>query len=62
MALVYYLTHINIDFGARSLLAAECERVGIKKPLIVTRRRRACRGRAAEGARCAAGVVAGAGL
>jgi alcohol dehydrogenase class IV len=36
MALVYYLTHINIDFGARSLLEAECARVGIKKPLIVT--------------------------
>ncbi|MEO5696558.1 MAG: iron-containing alcohol dehydrogenase [Burkholderiaceae bacterium] len=36
MALIYYLTHIHIEHGARSLLAAECERVGIKKPLIVT--------------------------
>ena len=36
MALIQYLTHINIEFGARSLLGAECERVGIKKPLIVT--------------------------
>ncbi len=36
MALIQYLTHINIEFGARSLLAAECERVGIKRPLIVT--------------------------
>jgi 4-hydroxybutyrate dehydrogenase len=36
MALIQYLTHINIEFGARKLLAAECERVGIKKPLIVT--------------------------
>ena len=36
MALIQYLTHINIEFGARNLLAAECERVGIKKPLIVT--------------------------
>jgi len=36
MALIQYLTHINIEFGARQLLAAECERVGIKKPLIVT--------------------------
>ncbi|MBS0447566.1 MAG: iron-containing alcohol dehydrogenase [Proteobacteria bacterium] len=36
MALVYYLTHINIEFGARSLLAGECERVGIRKPLVVT--------------------------
>ena len=36
MALIYYLTHVHLEFGARSLLAAECERVGIKKPLIVT--------------------------
>ena len=36
MALIQYLTHINIEFGARRLLAAECERIGIKKPLIVT--------------------------
>ena len=36
MALIQYLTHINIEFGARRLLAAECERVGVKKPLIVT--------------------------
>jgi 4-hydroxybutyrate dehydrogenase len=36
MALIYYLTHIHLEYGARSLLAAECERVGIKKPLIVT--------------------------
>ena len=36
MALIQYLTHINIEFGARRLLAAECERVGINKPLIVT--------------------------
>ncbi|MEI6662275.1 MAG: iron-containing alcohol dehydrogenase [Comamonadaceae bacterium] len=36
MALINYLTQINIDFGILSLLKAECERVGIKKPLIVT--------------------------
>ena len=36
MALIQYLTHIHIEFGARQLLAGECERVGIKKPLIVT--------------------------
>ena len=36
MALIQYLTHINIEFGARKLLASECERVGIKTPLIVT--------------------------
>ena len=36
MALINYLTQINIDFGTLSLLKAECERVGIKKPLIIT--------------------------
>ena len=36
MALINYLTQINIDFGTLSLLKAECERDGIKKPLIVT--------------------------
>jgi len=36
MALIYYLTHVHLEFGARKLLAAECERVGIKRPLIVT--------------------------
>jgi 4-hydroxybutyrate dehydrogenase len=36
MSLIYYLTHIHIDFGTRSLLASECERIGIRKPLIVT--------------------------
>ncbi len=36
MALINYLTQINIDFGTLSLLKAECERVGIQKPLIVT--------------------------
>ena len=36
MALINYLTQINIDIGTLSLLKAECERVGIKKPLIVT--------------------------
>jgi alcohol dehydrogenase class IV len=36
MALIYYLTHVHLEFGARKLLASECERVGIHKPLIVT--------------------------
>ncbi|MDE2093669.1 MAG: iron-containing alcohol dehydrogenase [Burkholderiales bacterium] len=36
MALIYYLTHVHLDHGARALLPTECERVGIKKPLIVT--------------------------
>ena len=50
LSLIYYLTHVHIDFGTRSLLASECERVGIKKPLIVTDA--GARGRcAADGAR-----------
>ena len=36
MALLYYLTHVHLEHGARKLLAGECERVGIKQPLIVT--------------------------
>jgi 4-hydroxybutyrate dehydrogenase len=46
MALINYLTQINIDFGTLSLLKAECERVGIQKPLIVT-----------DAGVCAAGVL-----
>jgi 4-hydroxybutyrate dehydrogenase len=36
MALITYFTQIQIEHGARKLLAGECERVGIRKPLIVT--------------------------
>jgi 4-hydroxybutyrate dehydrogenase len=36
MAFIYYLTHIQFDHGAISTLKAECERVGIARPLIVT--------------------------
>jgi 4-hydroxybutyrate dehydrogenase len=36
MPLITYLTQIQIEDGARKLLAGECQRVGIKKPLIVT--------------------------
>jgi len=36
MPLITYLTQIQIEAGARKLLAAECARVGIKRPLIVT--------------------------
>ena len=36
MALIYYLTHVHLEFGARRLLGAECERIGIERPLIVT--------------------------
>ena len=36
MAFINYITQIQFDFGALSLLRQECERVGISRPLIVT--------------------------
>jgi len=36
MAFIYYVTQIQFDYGAISLLKQECERVGIKRPLFVT--------------------------
>ena len=36
MAFLNYVTQIQLDFGAVKLLPQECERVGIKRPLIVT--------------------------
>jgi 4-hydroxybutyrate dehydrogenase len=36
MAFIQYITQIQIDFGAIRLLKAECERVGISRPLVVT--------------------------
>jgi 4-hydroxybutyrate dehydrogenase len=36
MAYIYYLTHIQFDHGAVAMLKAECERVGIERPMIVT--------------------------
>ena len=36
MASIYYLTQIQIDFGAVKLLPQECARNGIVKPLVVT--------------------------
>jgi 4-hydroxybutyrate dehydrogenase len=36
MPLIQYLTQIQIEPGARKLLASECERVGMRRPLIVT--------------------------
>ena len=36
MSQILYLTNIQIDFGALQLLAGECERNGMRKPLIVT--------------------------
>ena len=36
MALINYVTQIHFDFGVVALLQAECERVGIKRPMIVT--------------------------
>lgn len=36
MATILYLTQIQLDFGAVNLLPQECERAGIRKPLVVT--------------------------
>jgi len=36
LAQILYITNILIDFGVLSQLQAECERVGIRRPLIVT--------------------------
>jgi 4-hydroxybutyrate dehydrogenase len=36
MAFINYVTQIQLDFGAVTLLKSECDRVGISKPLIVT--------------------------
>ncbi|HEY0955582.1 MAG TPA: iron-containing alcohol dehydrogenase [Roseateles sp.] len=36
MAQILYLTRIEMDFGASRLLPAECERVGMRRPLVVT--------------------------
>jgi hypothetical protein len=36
MALLVFNTQIHLDFGSRSMLAPECERIGIRHPLVVT--------------------------
>jgi alcohol dehydrogenase class IV len=36
MATISYLTTVQFDFGALSLLGAECKRLGITRPLVVT--------------------------
>jgi len=36
MAFINYLTQIQLDFGTIALLPQECERIGIRKPLVVT--------------------------
>ena len=36
MARILYLTQIDIDFGAVRLLAEECQRTGMKRPLVVS--------------------------
>jgi 4-hydroxybutyrate dehydrogenase len=38
MALIHYITQIQFEFGAIGLLRQQCERVGIRRPLIVTDR------------------------
>jgi alcohol dehydrogenase class IV len=38
MALINYITQIQFEFGAIGLLGQQCERIGIRRPLIVTDR------------------------
>ncbi|MFN3297278.1 iron-containing alcohol dehydrogenase [Caldimonas sp.] len=36
MALIHYITQIQFDFGAVRLLPGECERIGMRRPLVVS--------------------------
>jgi alcohol dehydrogenase class IV len=36
MALINYVTQVQFDFGALALLQQECDRIGIRRPMIVT--------------------------
>ena len=36
MARILYLTQIEIDHGAIAVLPQECERIGMRRPLVVT--------------------------
>jgi alcohol dehydrogenase class IV len=36
MAFIYYITQVQLDFGTVKLLPQECERTGMRRPLIVT--------------------------
>ncbi len=36
MALIKYITDVQIDFGAAQLLADECAKAGITRPFVVT--------------------------
>ena len=36
MAFINYITQVQLDFGAVALLPQECERIGIKHPLVVS--------------------------
>lgn len=36
MAIINYITQVQFDYGAAALLQQECDRIGIRRPLIVT--------------------------
>lgn len=36
MALINYVTQVQFDYGASALLQQECDRLGIKRPMVVT--------------------------
>ena len=36
MSLIYYITQVQFELGAIKLLQSECQRVGIRRPLVIT--------------------------
>lgn len=57
MPLIYYITQVQFDFGAVKLLKSECERLGIKRPLLVTDRGVVAAGIAAKAERALDGIA-----
>jgi 4-hydroxybutyrate dehydrogenase len=48
MAFIYYLTHIHLGYDALAMLPAECARIGMKRPLVITDKGVAAAGLAAR--------------
>jgi len=48
MAFIFYLTHIHLGYDSLAMLHSECERIGIKRPLVITDKGVAAAGLAAR--------------
>ncbi|MDR5737943.1 iron-containing alcohol dehydrogenase [Caballeronia sp. LZ016] len=48
MAFIFYLTHIHLGYDSLAMLQGECERIGIKRPLVITDKGVAAAGLAAR--------------